>query len=104
MIRESTYLWSKSTTPTNSFTSVAKVEVFQESENRILPIKTFKEAGLHPVMLENVMLAGYDVPTPIQQFTIPAVLKGYDVVACAQTGTPLDSFLITVPYSQFSPL
>jgi len=37
-------------------------------------------------MLENVKLAGYDVPTPIQQYCLPAIFKGHDIVACAQTG------------------
>jgi superfamily II DNA/RNA helicase len=46
----------------------------------------FEDAGLHPVMMENIKLAGYDQPTPVQMYTIPAVLKGYDVVAIAQTG------------------
>lgn len=40
-------------------------------------------------MLENVKLAGYEVPTPIQAYTFPAVFKGYDLVACAQTGMSL---------------
>jgi ATP-dependent RNA helicase DDX3X len=34
----------------------------------------------------NVKLAKYEVPTPIQQYILPAVFKGHDVVACAQTG------------------
>ena len=46
----------------------------------------FEDAGLHPIMMENIKLAAYDIPTPIQMYTIPAVLKGYDVVAIAQTG------------------
>jgi ATP-dependent RNA helicase DDX3X len=50
-------------------------------------MKQFKDAGLHPVMLENVELCGYRNPTPIQAFTIPAVLTGHDVVGIAQTGT-----------------
>jgi hypothetical protein len=37
-------------------------------------------------MRENVKLAGYTVPTPIQQYVLPAIFKGHDVVACAQTG------------------
>lgn len=46
----------------------------------------FADAGLHPAMLENVKLAGYEAPTPIQQYTIPTVIQGHDLVACAQTG------------------
>lgn len=47
----------------------------------------FDDAGLHPVMLENVKLCQYAAPTPIQSYCIPAVLTGHDVVAIAQTGT-----------------
>lgn len=36
--------------------------------------------------MNNLRLAGYQRPTPIQQYTIPAVMKGHDVVAVAQTG------------------
>jgi ATP-dependent RNA helicase DDX3X len=61
--------------------------VVQEGTIRLQPVRKFEDAGLHPVMLENVKLAGYDVPTPIQQYCLPAVAKGYDIVACAQTGS-----------------
>lgn len=37
-------------------------------------------------MLRNIELAGYVETTPVQAYTIPAVLKGMDVVAIAQTG------------------
>lgn len=65
---------------------VAQVDVVQEGSVRIKPVLKFNEAGLHPVMLKNVELAGYDVPTPIQQYTMPAIFEGHDIVACAQTG------------------
>lgn len=38
-------------------------------------------------MLENIALCQYERPTPIQAYTIPAVLKGHDVIAVAQTGS-----------------
>ncbi|KAL6803735.1 P-loop containing nucleoside triphosphate hydrolase protein [Trichoderma sp. SZMC 28012] len=38
-------------------------------------------------MMKNVELSGYQVPTPIQKFTIPAILQGYDVIGVAQTGS-----------------
>ena len=50
-------------------------------------MKQFEEAGLHPAILRNLELSGYQKPTPIQSYTIPAVMQGYDVVAVAQTGT-----------------
>ena len=53
---------------------------------RVNPIEKFEDAGLHPVMLRNVQLCGYQVPTPIQKYCIPAIRMGYDVIGIAQTG------------------
>ena len=47
----------------------------------------FEDAGLHPVMLENVRLCGYKIPTPIQAYVLPSVLKNLDVIGIAQTGS-----------------
>ncbi|KAM3525124.1 hypothetical protein NHJ13051_004171 [Beauveria bassiana] len=71
------------------FRRIASIEVSQEGPVKIQAINSFKDAGLHPVMLENVQLAGYDHPTPIQKFTIPAIVQGRDVIGIAQTGTVL---------------
>jgi ATP-dependent RNA helicase DDX3X len=61
----------------------------------LLTLNQFEDAGLHPAMLQNVKLCGYHAPTPIQAYTIPAVLTGRDVVGIAQTGK-----LATHMYSQ----
>lgn len=55
----------------------------------VAPIMSFEGAGLHPVMLRNVQMCGYEVPTPIQKYCIPAIGKGHDVIAVAQTGEHL---------------
>jgi ATP-dependent RNA helicase RhlE len=47
----------------------------------------FKDLGLMPELERAVADAGYTTPTPIQAATIPAVLRGEDVIGCAQTGT-----------------
>ena len=47
----------------------------------------FEQLGLGPDILKAVADAGYTKPTPIQVEAIPAVLQGYDVLGCAQTGT-----------------
>jgi hypothetical protein len=38
-----------------------------------------------------VELCGFEAPTPIQKFTLPAILQGYDVIGIAQTGTLSDT-------------
>jgi ATP-dependent RNA helicase DDX3X len=65
---------------------IKEINVIQESVAKVQPVRFFDDAGLHPVMLANVKLAGYVNPTPVQAYCLPAILKGHDVVACAQTG------------------
>ena len=50
-------------------------------------IMSFESLGLMPIILKNVLNAGYETPTPIQRSTIPLVMAGKDVLGCAQTGT-----------------
>ena len=47
----------------------------------------FTDLGLAEPLLRAVREQGYDTPTPIQLQAIPAVLKGGDLMAGAQTGT-----------------
>jgi len=47
----------------------------------------FTDLGLSEPLLRAVQDHGYDTPTPIQVQAIPAVLKGGDLLAGAQTGT-----------------
>ena len=62
---------------------------------------TFKDAGLHPVMLRNVELAGYQVPTPIQKYCLPAIAMGHDVIAIAQTGISHPSCTVVVSCTDY---
>jgi ATP-dependent RNA helicase RhlE len=48
---------------------------------------SFAELGLAEPIVRAVTESGYTQPTPIQQQAIPAVLKGGDLLAGAQTGT-----------------
>ena len=48
---------------------------------------SFNELGLAAELLRAIDELGYKEATPIQQQAIPLVLKGDDVLACAQTGT-----------------
>lgn len=47
----------------------------------------FDEMNLHPAILKAVTLAGYTIPTGVQEQAIPAAMKGSDLLASAQTGT-----------------
>jgi len=47
----------------------------------------FKELGLSNKILEALEEIGYEEATPIQEASIPSILKGKDIVGNAQTGT-----------------
>ena len=47
----------------------------------------FEEFGLNQKLLEALSYMGFEKPTPIQISTIPEILSGNDLIACAQTGT-----------------
>lgn len=48
---------------------------------------TFKELGIIEPILKALDDQGYTQPTPIQEQSIPILLKGDDLLGCAQTGT-----------------
>jgi ATP-dependent RNA helicase RhlE len=48
---------------------------------------TFEKFELNRQLLNAIADAGYTIPTPIQEKTIPLTLKGHDVLGIAQTGT-----------------
>lgn len=51
------------------------------------PIADFASCNLHPLAKENVALAGYKNPTPVQKYSTAVVLANRDLMACAQTGS-----------------
>ena len=59
--------------------------------NRIFAAKpkklSFQNFNLSDLLLDGLDTMGFNKPTPIQEQVIPHILKGTDVIACAQTGT-----------------
>ncbi len=47
----------------------------------------FNEFDLHDDILDALYDMGFDEATEIQESTIPIILEGHDLIACAQTGT-----------------
>ncbi len=77
--------------------SKIKVELESTEESNFHAIQSFQDASLHPVILDNVKLCGYDEPTPVQKYSIPCILSGADLLAGAQTGSgKTAAFLIPV--------
>ncbi|KAH8116313.1 DEAD-domain-containing protein [Phellopilus nigrolimitatus] len=51
------------------------------------PVNQFTNPPLDPLLLENIDLARYNSPTPVQKYSIPIVANNRDLMACAQTGS-----------------
>ena len=69
-----------------------EVERFSEDVEILQPDQAgsgikFTDLGLNPEILHAIRDAGYVDPTPIQTQAIPIVMKGKDLLGCAQTGT-----------------
>lgn len=57
----------------------------------------FSELNLHESLMEGLDAMGFEEATPIQEQSIPELVKGRDIVGCAQTGTgKTAAFLIPV--------
>ena len=57
----------------------------------------FKTLGISPDMVKHIKTAGIQTPTPIQEKSIPLILKEKDVIGEAQTGTGKTlSFLLPI--------
>lgn len=56
-------------------------------ENPPPHIKDFESIGLRKLLSSNIRKSGYIKPTPIQKSSIPIIMSGRDLMACAQTGS-----------------
>ncbi|KAF6842560.1 ATP-dependent RNA helicase DED1-like protein 1 [Colletotrichum musicola] len=51
------------------------------------PVLTFSNPPLDNHLISNIEMARYKIPTPVQKYSIPIVMGGRDLMACAQTGS-----------------
>ncbi|KAK0557610.1 ATP-dependent RNA helicase ded1 [Tilletia horrida] len=51
------------------------------------PVTEFQSPPIDPHLLDNIKLARYTTPTPVQKYSIPIVALGRDLMGCAQTGS-----------------
>ncbi|KAG5459809.1 MAG: P-loop containing nucleoside triphosphate hydrolase protein, partial [Olpidium bornovanus] len=51
------------------------------------PITSFEGSKLDGLVKQNIELARYKTPTPVQKYSVPIVCSGQDLMACAQTGS-----------------
>lgn len=71
---------------TKKINQTGKEERHQKPVKAVDPVG-FRELGLCDEILTNVGRQGYTHPTPIQQASISELVKGRDLLGCAQTGT-----------------
>lgn len=76
----------KEHTPGINFDQYESIKVHL-TPNDTEPVESFAAMNIAPALSENVARCQYQKPTPVQKFGIPVVLKGRDLMACAQTGS-----------------
>lgn len=70
-----------------NFDKYQDIPVEASGRNAPEPIKSFSESDLHILMKNNILLSGFDTPTPVQKSSVPIVTSQRDLMACAQTGS-----------------
>lgn len=64
-----------------------EIPVECKGDNIPKPVASFAEAGLRPLVLNNIKASKYTVPTPVQRHAIPIIMGKRDLISCAQTGS-----------------
>ncbi|XP_063278377.1 probable ATP-dependent RNA helicase DDX4 [Prinia subflava] len=60
-------------------------------------LMSFADTNMCRTLTVNIAKAGYSKPTPVQKYSIPIILAGRDLMACAQTGSgKTAAFLVPV--------
>ncbi|KHJ94736.1 DEAD/DEAH box helicase, partial [Oesophagostomum dentatum] len=80
-----------------NFDKYEEIPVEATGEDVPAPISLFSDLKLHPWIEENIQRSGYNRPTPVQKYSIPALMAGRDLMSCAQTGSgKTAAFLVPV--------
>ncbi|KKK19871.1 hypothetical protein P175DRAFT_0528483 [Aspergillus ochraceoroseus IBT 24754] len=70
-----------------NFANYDDIPVEASGHNVPEPVNAFTNPPLDDHLLSNIKLARYQTPTPVQKYSIPIVMNGRDLMACAQTGS-----------------
>ncbi|KAJ5666097.1 ATP-dependent RNA helicase ded1 [Penicillium maclennaniae] len=70
-----------------NFSNYDDIPVEASGDNVPEPVNTFTNPPLDDHLITNIGLANYVTPTPVQKYSIPIVMGGRDLMACAQTGS-----------------
>jgi ATP-dependent RNA helicase RhlE len=69
----------------------------KSTEVPYVPVHTFADFGVHPILADNLARKGFVNPSPIQDQAIPVALTRRDVIGIANTGTgKTAAFLIPI--------
>ncbi|VUZ48370.1 unnamed protein product, partial [Hymenolepis diminuta] len=68
----------------------------------LTPIQSYDDVSLTVIVRDNITLAQYSRPTPVQKYAIRIISMGRDLMACAQTGSgKTAAFLIPILNNMF---
>jgi hypothetical protein len=70
-----------------NFDKYETIEVKVSGTDPPKSVTSFHSSGLQEVLLENLSLNKFSTSTPIQNYSIPIVIAGRDLMASAQTGS-----------------
>ncbi|CAO3639360.1 unnamed protein product [Cunninghamella blakesleeana] len=70
-----------------NFTQYDSIPVEIKGDEKFQPMEKFTDPPLDSLLLSNIELTKFTIPTPVQKYSIPIVLANRDIMACAQTGS-----------------
>ncbi|CAO3631845.1 unnamed protein product [Cunninghamella echinulata] len=70
-----------------NFTQYDNIPVNIKGDGVYEAMEKFSDPPLDSLLISNIELANFTVPTPVQKYSIPIVLSNRDLMACAQTGS-----------------